>query len=186
MIIYIFRIRITQTEYLENAQQSACKNYTTKSFGSCLEKEVQNTCLNFLNCVPFWFGEENVETCNKSFNISVDDQINLGSFLADIHVDNVEAFSCPIPCKSISVDAEMVMEDHAVKDNYISIRMSQTMQVIKTRFSFDFLHGFLPAIGGDLGLTRNLLWLTVALMAFFKLSKEWIFKTKKHKYEQKA
>ena len=79
----------------------------------------------------------------------------------------------------------MVMEDHAVKDNYISIRMSQTMQVIKTRFSFDFPHGFLPAIGGDLGLTRNLLWLTVALMAFFKLSKEWIFKTKKQKYEQR-
>ena len=180
MIIPLHRIRITQTEHLKEVPHVTCKDYSTGSFGNCLEKEVQNTCLSILACVPFWFTDERGKTCDRNFNnLSISKQISLGAFLADIHVDNVEAFSCQIPCKSVTVDAEMVMEDNAVSENYISIRMNQKKETIKTRLSFDFLHGFLPAIGGDLGLTRNLLWLSIAFMALLKISRGWMSRRKK-------
>ena len=118
--------------------------------------------------------------CNKSIIISETNQKILAAFFTDIHVDNVGAFpSCPIPCNSKTVHAEMVMEDEAVMDNYISIRLDQKIEIQLIKLSFDFLHGLLPAIGGDLGLTRNLLWLSIVLITIMKLSRKSISKKQK-------
>ena len=173
--IYVFRLKVSKTEYGKGVPQLGCKDYSGNSFENCLEEKVKSTCLSILSCVPFWFTDNEEEMCNRSIIISETDQKFLAAFFTDIHVDNIGAFpSCPMPCNSKTVHAEMVMEDEAVMDDYISIRLDQQLEIQLIKLSFDFFHGLLPAIGGDLGLTRNLLWLCITLTAWIEISKRWI------------
>ena len=154
------RIRVNRTVRLEDAPQSNCKNYAKdKSFGNCLEKDVQDTLIPLLGCIPLWFPSGNFKSCDRKLNLSLTTQEELLSLFADVHLDNVDAFSCALPCESISIWSELVMEDKATDNNYISIRLIQNLEEVITNISFDFLHGLLPAIGGDIGLTRNVLWI---------------------------
>ena len=176
MTIFLSRIRIRKTEYKRGVPQNGCKEYSTKdSFENCLEEKIKSVCFSKLSCVPFWFTDIQEEMCDNNINISSSDQMNLISFFTDVHVDNVDAFpACPIPCNDLTVDTELVMKDQAVKENFISLRMDQKIELRQIKLSFDFIHGLLPAIGGDLGLTRNVLWLFIALIALLKTTRKWI------------
>ena len=113
--------------------------------------------------------------CDTNINISSSDQMNLFSFFTDIHVDNVDAFpSCPTPCNYLEVDSEIVMEDNPAMDDFITIRLDQKIEMRLIKLSFDFIHGLLPAIGGDLGLARNFLWLCITLATLLSISRRWI------------
>ena len=176
MTIFTSRVKIRQTKYDKGVPQIGCKDYSTKdSFETCLEERVKSVCYSKLSCVPLWFTDIKEEMCDSNINISISDQINLASFFTDIHVDNVNAFpSCPIPCNYLQVDTERVMDDKATINNSISIRLDQKIEVRLVKLGFDFLHGLLPSIGGDLGLTRNFLWLCITLATLLNISRRWI------------
>ena len=158
----LYKINVLEENKLENDPKNPCNIYNIKGeYAECIENEIIQQNLNFLNCTPPWMTEKEDMWCRGKVNEPADYKFR--DFVDDIQTGEANYGKCLVPCNvKMYQSKELGQLDQNARG--LMIKFGKKVFVSKTSLAVDEVT-LLSKIGGTIGMSKSLLWLIILIIS---------------------
>ena len=146
-----------------------CAVYTEEnSYSNCIRKELDDTFMQKIGCVPPLIETDTNKMCNKKFNVSRKIDQDMSTIFKSLYHHN-RKYKCRNPCTRNIYRSSFVHESPKRKRSLVVV-FDKTIDMVNSLFNIDG-QTLLTRLGGSVSSGRTLLWIILTLFATSQVSK---------------
>ena len=160
-----YKVKVLEDIKLEDDPKKPCTDYKIRGeYARCVENEIIQQNLKYLNCTPPWMTENKDLWCKGMHKVDNLTSRNFSNFVDDINYGEASNGKCMVPCreKFYQIKDMGLMEDSHRKG--FLIMFANKVSITKAYWTNDGVT-LLSKIGGSIGISKNLLWLIILLIS---------------------
>ena len=176
----IYKVKIMEYDHLQNDPKYSCYDYKVRGeYANCIENEIVEESLKYLNCTPPWMTNNEDLWCRENYKLNSNTltYANFWKFITQIGMIDAKPKKCLRPCKIKTYEIQKIGVRKWNEKKGLSIWFENEVYLTKSSWQNDAIT-IISNIGGIIGISKNFLWLVImvtssfgALISFLKLGK---------------